>query len=280
MNWDPSRERGYGVYGFEITDTGLWIGSDTSYIGKENEYRARMAFMPLASGTTLPIDYAGELPGQVVSLGVNQPLTFGTSLDRVTTRTLSATGTSTSSQVISAGTSQWHNLRGAFMIDGKLYTGWSDSTFKVQTFDGTTFGPQTTVPLALGTVEATGAVSSNSLSRFSTQDLSSINGMFYDSVTGRIYFNKSGSNVLSYRAFSSESNIVGAARVDSATGAGGVTWTNVRSHVPRQRQALHRRHQRQPDPTELELGHRAPDLGHRGRGQRSVHRRRPGLAGP
>ena len=44
-----------------------------------------------------------------------------------------------------------------------------------------------------------------------------------------MYFTKSGSNVLSYRSFSSESNIVGAARVDSATGAGGVTWTNVRS---------------------------------------------------
>ena len=44
-----------------------------------------------------------------------------------------------------------------------------------------------------------------------------------------MYFNKSGSNVLSYRTFSSESNIVGAARIDSATGAGGVTWTNVRS---------------------------------------------------
>ena len=228
LNWDPSREGGWGVHGFEVTDTGLWIGSDTSLIGKQNEYRPRLAFMPLATGTTLPTDYAGELPGQVVSLGVSRSGT-GTTLDRVSTRSLSATGTADSSEVLSAGTSQWRNLRGAFMIDGKLYTGWSDETFKVQTFDGTTFGPQTTVPLALGTTEDTGAISPDSLNRFATQDLSTINGMFYDPVMGRLYFNRSGSNVLSYRSFSSESNIVGAARVDSASGAGGVTWTNVRS---------------------------------------------------
>ena len=56
LNWDPSRERGYGVYGFEITDTGLWIGSDTVHLGKNFENHARLAFMPLASGTTLPVD--------------------------------------------------------------------------------------------------------------------------------------------------------------------------------------------------------------------------------
>ena len=51
LNWDPSREGGWGVHGFEITDTGLWIGSDTSLIGKGNEIRPRLAFMPLATGT-------------------------------------------------------------------------------------------------------------------------------------------------------------------------------------------------------------------------------------
>ena len=163
-----------------------------------------------------------------MSLGVSRSGT-GTTLDRVATRTLSATGTSTSPETITAGTSLWRNLRGAFMVDGKLYTGWSDATFKVQTYNGTTFGPQTTIPLALGTNEDTGAISPNSLNRFATQDLSTINGMFYDPAMGRMYFNKSGLNVLSYRSFSTESNIVGAARVDSATGAGGVTWTNVRS---------------------------------------------------
>ena len=51
LSWDPSRERGVGVYGFEVTDTGLWIGSDTVHIGKQFENRARLAFMPLATGT-------------------------------------------------------------------------------------------------------------------------------------------------------------------------------------------------------------------------------------
>ena len=50
LNWDPSRERGYGVYGFEITDTGLWIGSDTVHIGKNFENRARLGVHAAGDG--------------------------------------------------------------------------------------------------------------------------------------------------------------------------------------------------------------------------------------
>ena len=67
----PGRTRGYGVYGFLATDDGLWIGSDTDRIARWN-YRGRIAFLPLAGGTELPADYAGTLPAQVVSLGLDQ----------------------------------------------------------------------------------------------------------------------------------------------------------------------------------------------------------------
>ena len=88
------------------------------------------------------------------------------------------------------------------MIDGKLFTGWSDGTFKVQDFNGTTYGTQSTVPLAL--------ISGNtSLNRFATEDLPTVTGMFYDPATGRLYFTKTGSTALHYRSFSSQSRIVG-----------------------------------------------------------------------
>jgi PKD repeat protein len=219
LSWNPSRERGWGVYGFQLTDDGLWIGSDTERLAG-GKYHPRQAMLPLQGGSTLPPENVGQLPSNVYSLGLMQGGS-GTQLDRVAVHPMSVNGT-TGAQTISAGTSQWRNLRGAFMVDGKLYTGWSDQTFKVQNFNGSTFGPQTNISLRLDP-------SSASLNRFASQDLSTITGMFYDRDRGRIYFTKSGSNNLFWRSFSPESNIVGAERYQSSSGAGGVTWSGVQS---------------------------------------------------
>ena len=218
LSWNPGRTRAYGVYGFLATDEGLWIGSDTDRIANF-QYRGRIAFLPLAGGAQLPPDHVGTLPAQVVSLGLLQGGT-GANLDRTQTRTFTGSAV-TGSTVTAAGTSSWRDVRGAFMIDGQLYTGWSDATFKVQSYNGTTFGPQTTIPLQL--VDGVSAT----LNRFATQDLADITGMFYDPATGRIYFTKSGSNQLHWRGFSSESRVVGAQRFSSASDAGGVSWDNV-----------------------------------------------------
>ena len=219
LSWNPGRTRGYGVYGFHATDSGLWIGSDTDRISGD-QYRGRIAFLPLAGGAQMPTEFVGTLPGQVVSLGLMQSV-FGSTLDRTTSRNF--TGTAVTASATANGTSSWRNLRGSFMIDGQLYTGWSDGTFKVQSYDGTTFGPQTTIPLQL--VPGVSA----SLNRFASEDLAEITGMFYDRPTGRIYFTKSGSNQLHWRGFAPESRVVGAQRFSSATGAGGVSWDNVQT---------------------------------------------------
>lgn len=106
------------------------------------------------------------------------------------------------------------------MIDGQLYTGWSDATFKVQSYNGTTSARRRRSRSSWNGVSAT-------LNRFATQDLADITGMFYDPATGRMYFTKSGSNQLHWRGFSSESRVVGAQRFSSASDAGGVSWDNV-----------------------------------------------------
>jgi PKD repeat protein len=216
LSWNPGRVRAVGVYGFLATSSGLWIGSDTSTIAGQN--RGRMALMPL-NGVVLPRENVGSLPGQVVSLGLLQGGT-GSQLDRITSRTLTSAGV-TGTATTSAGTSEWRSARGAFMVDGVLYTGWSDSTFRSQRFDGTTFGPQSNVPLALA--------GSGSLNRFATEDLSTITGMFYDRTSGRLHFTKSGSSRLHHRSFSPESRIVGGERISSETSAGGIDWSNVQS---------------------------------------------------
>jgi PKD repeat protein len=214
LSWNPGRVRGVGVYGFLATESGLWIGSDTSTIAGQN--RGRFALMPL-NGVVLPAENTGTLPTQVVSLGLDQGGS-GSQLDRTTARTFTGTAV-TGSPVTAAGTEDWSSVQGAFMVDGKLFTAWPDQTLRVQDYDGATFGPQSNVPLALA--------GSGSLNRFATEDLSTVSSMFYDRTSGVLYFTKDGSSRLHRRSFSPESRIVGGERFSSDTSAGGVDWSNV-----------------------------------------------------
>ncbi len=220
LTWNPGRARGVAVYALLATNSGLWIGSDTDRIAND-QYRGRLAFMPLDPATTMPTEYTGQLPGQVVSLGLMRGF-FGSVLDRTTSRQFTGT-TVTGTAVTAEGTEDWSSLRGSFMVDGKLYTGWNDATFRVQDFNGTTFGPQSTIPLALVSGNST------SLNRFASEDLATITGMFYDAAAGRIYFTKTGSTALHYRSFSPQSRIVGGERISSAANAGGVDWSSVQT---------------------------------------------------
>ena len=218
LTWNPTRNRGWGVYTFLATDSGLWIGSDTSQIAGTT--RGKMAFLPLAGGVTMPAEDVGTLPGTVVSLGLMQG---GSTADQDRTRSRSFTGSGITGTTTSAGTEDWSSLRGAFSVDGKLYTGWADRTLRVQDTNGTTFGPQTNIPLAL--VPGDNA----SLNRFATEDLANITGMFYDRATATLHFTRSGQNRLYRRSFSVQSNVVGGERQESSLGAGGVNWSAVQT---------------------------------------------------
>src|SRR5690606_2663104 len=63
--WNPGRNpRGAAVYAFHATPDGLWLGSDTEYIGNSYQYkRPRLAFFPLASGAPEASDATAGLPG-------------------------------------------------------------------------------------------------------------------------------------------------------------------------------------------------------------------------
>ncbi|MGH9297921.1 MAG: hypothetical protein ACRDZP_08105, partial [Acidimicrobiales bacterium] len=65
-SWNPGRNpRGVAVYAMYVSASGLWIGSNTQYIGNYQYYRARLAFFPYKGGETLPGATVPGLPGTV-----------------------------------------------------------------------------------------------------------------------------------------------------------------------------------------------------------------------
>jgi hypothetical protein len=77
----------------------------------------------------------------------------------------------------------------------------------VRTFNGTTFGPVSVVPMSFPDTNTTGGVTpaSNFVS-----DLANVSGMFYDPALARLYYTQTGSSSLYYRYFEPQSQIVGA----------------------------------------------------------------------
>ena len=64
--WNPTRDRGVGVFAFLATPTGLWVGHDTVHMGHETHNRIGM--FPLAGGTTPPVGVDSTLPGTLYDL--------------------------------------------------------------------------------------------------------------------------------------------------------------------------------------------------------------------
>jgi PKD repeat protein len=67
FSWNPTRDRGVGLFDFHVTAAGLWAGSDTDHWN--NELRKKLAFFPWAGGSMVPANTIGGLPSNVVLLG-------------------------------------------------------------------------------------------------------------------------------------------------------------------------------------------------------------------
>jgi PKD repeat protein len=104
-------------------------------------------------------------------------------------------GTDAGAPIASAGTAPWGLARGAFLIDNVLYTGAADGSFSRRTFNGSTFGSPTVLPMYDGSFGS---------------DVGNLTGLTYSQ--GRIYYTMFGDNTLYWRWFSPESDVVGAVR--------------------------------------------------------------------
>jgi hypothetical protein len=197
LSWNPGRDRGVGVFALVSTPAGLWIGSDTDRIGRY-EYHGRIAFMPVAGGSAVPEPRVGAVPGELYRLGLTGVMDH---------RAYDGTAFGAPAPVPGV---DWTQARGAFMVSGRLYTGWSDNNLYVRDFDGTTAGPATALNLA----------GVNTATNF---PVNRVTGMFFEPSSGRLYYTLSADARLLYRYFTPEDGVVGAETFTaSATG-----WSSV-----------------------------------------------------
>lgn len=203
-SWNPTRTLGAGVRDMVATPDGLFVGSDTDQIGGETH--RKVAFFPLGSGKKLSRPADATFPGVIyrVATGSSQLLRRDFDGAQVTAATNGPNGTG------------WGTAVGAFMIDGDLYTAYSNRTLTRRTFDGTTYGPETAVTTADQLVYQ---------SDWHNSDVPSLTSLFYRH--GWLYYTKSGSSQLFRRGFEPESGIVGQ-QVFSTPSVTGVSYSTVR----------------------------------------------------
>lgn len=216
FTWDPGRTRGMGVFGFLATADGLWVGSDTDVLGGETH--PKLGFLPLAGGISVPPNDPYPITADLFSLDA----ATGNLVRRTFDGSTPGTGT-----VVPTGV-DWSQARGSFALNGRLYTGWSDGTFSVRDFDGTSVGAPT--PISLNGLEVAPPTTfkipgtKTAIPSLSAQ-LAKTTGMFFDN--GRLYYTVSGDNRLYYRYFTPQSRIIGANLFVASTGDG-VPWSKVR----------------------------------------------------
>ncbi len=201
LTWNPGRARGVGVFDILATATGLWVGSDTDQAG--GEAHGKIAFFPLAGGVTPPPNVVGSLPEDVYLMGAASsapgvsPVTFGDTVDR---QFWIGPGNAPETTAYPALGGSWSQARGSFLVDGTLYSPWSDGTVLASSFDGTTLGPPVSIPLYANGADP----------RAFAADVPSITGIFY--ANGRVYYTLIGDSNLYWRYFTAQSQVFGAVR--------------------------------------------------------------------
>jgi hypothetical protein len=218
LAWNPGRQpRGAGAYAMYATSDGLYVGSDTDYIGNNKFLHKKIAFFPLAGGETVASNAAGALPGNVFLLG------SGTSTS--TARSVPWDGNSTPGTPTTVNSVNWSTARGAFEINHQVYYGDTDGNFYQRSFNGTTFGPAVAIDpyddpvwstVQTGSGQTYRGVKSNFYG-----EMTNLTSMFYSN--GRVYYTLAGKSQMFWRWFEPDSGVMGA---DEFTTTDGQNWNH------------------------------------------------------
>jgi len=206
---------GVGQRVFDVALEGSTVLDDYDIVADAGgDSRGTTRTFDVTSDGNVDVDFSHVLENPLVS-AIELVRTDVTPVDTTTDdvyRTALTPSAATSTTQVGSGGIDWSSARGAFMVDGRLYTGWTDGTLTWRPFSGTTFGTPRTIDL-------------NGLTQF-TGELPGLRGMWFDRATGRMYYTLRGQNQLYYRYFTPESSVVGAVRFTVPT-ATGIDWSRV-----------------------------------------------------
>jgi hypothetical protein len=231
FRWNPGRNpRGVGAFALLATTQGLFVGSDTDWIGNGRTtpkdspviptyYLPKLAYFPAAGGETPPSTTTATLPANVYQAG---PMPDGSEL---TYRSMSASGAGSTTTPVNSAV-DWSTTRGAFVVGNSLFWDGTDGNFYRAHFTGSTVGsPRTVDPYddpAWSDVATGSGQTYRGVPAGYYNEMPSITGQFY--ADGRIYYTRTGDQHLYWRYFEPDDGIVGAVQHTTKTN---VDFTNV-----------------------------------------------------
>jgi hypothetical protein len=132
-------------------------------------------------------------------------------------RAVDGTGAPTGAPTTANTAMDWSAVRGAFLLNGRLYYGLSDGGLYSRPFSPTTG--------AVGTQRVVNLYDDPDTGQRIPFAIAGTTGMFYDPATHRLYYTVFGDSRLFYRYFTPESSVVGAQTFQADTG--GVSFGSV-----------------------------------------------------
>ena len=204
MSWNAARNpRGEGAYAVYATPEGLWVGSDTDWIGNFQYRRGKLALLPLAGGAGLAGEALPTLPGAIYRGATVAGATAYTSTAfdgawAVNPTALSDPGLAPSS------------IRGSTTIGGRLFYGRADATFAYRALaPGGSLGPEVLIdpyndPAWSNVDTGSGQTYRGAKPNFYAE-IPSISAMWYEA--GKLYYTTNGPTVYS-RSFSPDSGVI------------------------------------------------------------------------
>jgi hypothetical protein len=203
LAWNPGRNpRGAGAYAMFASPDGVYVGSDTDWIGNHKYQRRKLAFFPLAGGETLADNTTDTLPGSVYLLGSPAG----------SARSVSYSGSGAAGASANVAGVDWSNARGAFEVNDQVYYGSTDGNFYRRSFSGGGFGPAVAIdpyddPVWDNVLTGSGQTYQGTKSAF-YGEMSSITSMFYSA--GRAYYTLANKTGLFWRWFETDDGVMGA----------------------------------------------------------------------
>ncbi|MBV1853476.1 malectin domain-containing carbohydrate-binding protein [Catellatospora tritici] len=222
-----ARDYAYHVAGdrtFDISIDGVLKADDYDTVAQVGYKIGHTLSFPVTSDGTVNIDFTHVLqnPGIEAIEIIRTSAATGSGVSK-----RSYTGTSTAGALTAVGGvdgTVWANLRGAFLVDNKLFYGMSDGNMYVRSFDGTTFGPAAVLnphsdprwdSVHVDEKDTTSVTYAGVKSGLYT-DLPNVRSMFYSN--GKLFYTIAGQNKLFWRWFSPDSGIAGSQRFEIAGG--------------------------------------------------------------